>query len=70
MEAFNLNQKCPKCGGDDICTRYHPTVYFSYACSYRDCSHEGDEHLHRYCRRCAYDWCQAPLDAKVEAAES
>jgi hypothetical protein len=52
---------CMKCGSDDIYTRYHARGCEKEACScsrcdYSSLSRRHDEHLHRMCRGCGFDW--------------
>lgn len=58
---------CPKCGSKDIHTSYHAPGCSKESCNcnqcnYNDHSKEHDEHLHRYCRGCRYDWIDPVLD--------
>ncbi len=62
---------CPKCGSDHIATNYHEEGCSRESCACSECSYNDHnrrhaEHLHRYCRNCRYDWCDAVL-AEAEA---
>ncbi len=62
LPPYSPCTKCPKCGHDDIHTRYvaHGGRY-GQPCEFK--SYRENEHLHRYCRRCSYEWCEACLAA-------
>lgn len=61
LPPFDPSARCPKCAGADVqvtfcmggwdCT---PSVRFRVKW--------GQEHLHRRCQRCSYDWPEAPID--------
>ena len=61
MEVFDKARTCPKCGGSDMYDRYHRQRTFGEDCSFSDIHRSGDEHIHRFCRTCQYDWLEAPL---------
>jgi len=55
---FNPNAKCPKCSGKDISAQYCEKAW-------PESDHELSEkepHIHRHCRRCHYEWDEAPLE--------
>ena len=54
---------CPKCGFKDIATSYHPRRSYCDPWSRFTFNAQDDEHLHRTCRRCGYDWTDAVLEA-------
>ena len=61
LPGFDPNGKCPKCGSGDVLFGWHPAGHYSY-------SWVGDgaalqEHMHRTCSECGYEWPEAPLDA-------
>ena len=56
MKEFDENAVCPKCGRDDVTTKYHNPIHFMCHC------HETREHLHRTCARCGYSWHEKCLD--------
>lgn len=62
MPPFNGEATCPKCGHDDIGTHYceEQARTFTPHCA---SPWERVGHLHRKCRRCNYEWIEAPLDA-------
>lgn len=75
MKPFDAEAKCPKCGGDDLATTFHAASDLTHPMAVgRDRCDVHDEHIHRHCRRCGYDWIEAPLDkrdkriAELEAA--
>lgn len=58
-----LPERCEKCGQTDIATQYHARHCHATECSFSRCwygshSKRHDEHLHRTCRTCGYDWTQ------------
>lgn len=55
-------QACEKCGSVDIYTCYHAKGCNREKCSctrcgYNDHNKRRDEHLHRHCHGCSWDWC-------------
>ena len=64
---FNPKAKCSKCGYEDIWAQYCDKKWPASCRSSDDYSDRSDNpHIHRYCRRCAYQWYVTPLDAKQE----
>lgn len=59
MKPYDPAGKCPKCGGAVVSTDYHPSGVWRTGCI-------REEHQHRYCRRCNYDWIEACLEEKKE----
>lgn len=67
---YDATAKCPKCAGDDIHTSYQRTAHchsssFPNECAINRftpsddcCDPAKSEHLHRYCRRCSYQWAE------------
>lgn len=55
---FNLNAECTKCGAIDI-----SIIYCSGGTS---TCYKYEEHIHRTCRRCGYNWTEMCLDSKEE----
>lgn len=62
MQPFNPEAKCAKCGSDDI----HSKFCYRRVCWKWPNRIEGEQHMHRYCQICRYDWVEAPLDKKVD----
>ena len=62
MKPYSEKSICSKCGHDVIETRYCGPGANRYDMA--RCLVDG-EHLHRTCKRCGYEWLEAPLDAKV-----
>lgn len=57
---------CAKCGGTEIGRIYHARgcdrdICSCSKCGYSDHNKDHDEHLHRYCRDCRYDWVEPVL---------
>lgn len=52
---------CRKCGCKDIYVRWEPGIHWSSVA--RMCTRQ-QEHLHRYCRNCGWDWTEPPLDVE------
>lgn len=72
---MSLNLTCSKCGSDDIGTTYHKQGCGKASCSCATCSYGShakshDEHLHRFCRGCGFDWLDAVLSPDPEKAQS
>ena len=51
--------QCTKCGSKDISTTYHRN---RNGCSFTQHNQDTNEHLHRTCRNCSYDWCDPTKD--------
>lgn len=59
MEPFDKNRRCPKCGCDDVGSRYQAEI--------ADLPHPAissrlmikEEHIQRHCRNCAFRWAEA-----------
>lgn len=50
---------CPKCAGLDIATSYHNGSGYYKGCGgsvTRRFNSAEEQHLHRVCRTCGYDW--------------
>ena len=62
MKPYDKAEKCPKCGGNDICDSYQAAGHWA---SIGTCCDECGEHIHRHCRNCGYWWNVATLDAKA-----
>ena len=61
---YSKDRWCPKCGGQDISTRYHSKESAMDICW---CSGiDMQEHMHRYCRNCHYEWLEASLSTAVD----
>ena len=60
MKPYDPDGKCLKCGWGEASTHYHPGgIWGATGCP-------REEHLHRYCQRCGYDWIEACLEEKKE----
>ena len=69
LKPFDAEAKCPKCGGDNISATYHAA---GASRPMDDCWNtvvEDVEHHDRYCRRCSYEWCEAPALTEKEMME-
>lgn len=54
MEKFDASHSCEKCGSVTAASyAYHPA-------GLRRCPSE-DEHMHRRCPQCGYEWAEEPL---------
>ncbi len=67
-EPSPRSSSCPKCGSTDISMSYHKQGCSDLNCSCAECSwgshhNQHDEHLHRHCRGCQYDWIDPVLVA-------
>ncbi len=67
MTPFDAGSVCPKCQNGDIGTFYHKA-----GCSTCQRCHDSFEcggtstpHMVRHCRRCHFEWFEAPLDVQV-----
>jgi len=58
MQQFNAEAICPKCGHKDISARFCERARAWDSCW----SAVKGEHIHRCCRRCLYEWFEAPLN--------
>ena len=57
MEQFNSKATCPKCGIKDIGSSYCMGNANNIRCYY-----DINEHIHRICVRCQYQWVEKCLD--------
>ncbi len=65
MNKFNNSATCSKCGSSNVSARYCEHDWCSdFDHKYGRCQAADGPHIHRYCRRCGYDWLEAPLDAE------
>lgn len=58
LPKFNPKARCAKCGGKDIHAGWLPADPFRS----RYVSPCREEHVARRCRRCGYEWAEAPID--------
>ena len=58
LPPYDFLAKCPKCGHKDVHTGYCASGRPAMICWLI----VDDEHLHRYCQRCHYEWLEACLD--------
>jgi len=56
---YNPAAVCTKCGFKEVGIEYH----HRWNCPWGYCA---ENHLHRTCMRCNYQWIEAPVDAKEE----
>lgn len=62
MQQFTVGEvKCPKCGSPEVRTQYCAGIY--YKIHVLACQYSQEEHMHRICLSCEYDWKELPLDA-------
>lgn len=67
LPPYSREGPCPKCGvGDNVTTLLNERVLsttFLAGNPYRDTSDCPDQevrkHLHRFCRNCKFEWCEA-----------
>jgi hypothetical protein len=68
VTCFNPKAICPKCWSEDVSARYRRS-YDQYVCRYVDepkpeyGTWDGDEHLHRRCERCGFQWREEVVSA-------
>lgn len=63
-EPYDADHRCPKCWGEDVSTSYRENSHAfdcrrhsrGWASTGDDCEVCKDEHFHRHCRRCSYEW--------------
>ncbi len=70
MSPYDANASCPKCGHGDIGTIF--VARLVVGCMRLDCLYgpggTSDEHMHRDCRRCSYEWPEAMPTLSGEGA--
>jgi len=61
-ETYRRDHHCPKCNLKDISDSYHENS--SHCKKLPGSSGQSfiDEHIHRTCRRCQFEWPEAPID--------
>ena len=62
MPRYDPMHPCPKCGYNMAGSHYCEEQYAPMAA--RTCA--DTPHIHRYCRRCEWEWLEAPLDAEPQ----
>ncbi len=67
MKPFNAKATCSKCGAEPVAIHagFHSRADIS---SHAICYHTEQEHIHRSCGRCHYEWLEAPLDKAQKGA--
>lgn len=52
------NTECPECGGAVLDARFHDGSRIGGLrhCGFGDVTKAADEHIHVYCKSCAFDW--------------
>lgn len=60
MEKYDPEAKCPKCGNDDISSKFYEKGKFDYYDGYHQ--HAEYSFIERHCCRCHYEWKEKPLD--------
>jgi hypothetical protein len=64
LPPYRPDGRCSKCGYEDISTQYvEPDRPYAYGCRFHKTT--NDEHLHRYCRRCGYEWAEACIEQEM-----
>jgi len=59
--------RCPKCNGEDVATRHvKQGGKYGEPCEFYSSDVRDTEHMHRHCRRCSFEWCEACLTKPVE----
>lgn len=56
LGAADKAPACTKCGGVNIAVTYHNTYYGRNGCGLNTQRWRSDEHLHRTCQTCSWDW--------------
>lgn len=56
LPAFDSIGACPKCGCADVDVKY------CVSAPLYSCKGVEEEHMHRKCTRCRYEWLERPLD--------
>lgn len=60
LPFYDQNARCPKCYHDDISTQYvKQGERYGQPCEFYPVDVREHEHLHRHCRRCSFEWCEA-----------
>ncbi len=57
---FNPDARCAKCGHDDI------SAHYDEGCSATGCPRHP-ERIDRHCRRCHFEWSEAPLNSPMRS---
>jgi hypothetical protein len=75
LPTYSPTGKCPKCNGEDVSTRYiKQGGKYGEPCEFYSADVRDTEHMHRHCRRCSYEWCEAcataapTVEAPVQAS--
>jgi ribosomal protein S27AE len=66
MRNYDPERACPKCGGVDLSEEWFPAGRGSVLERW-DTYRDKPERIKRHCRRCHYEWDEAPLDGASDA---
>lgn len=66
MKRYNVESKCPKCGNDDILSKFFEKGMFVYYNGHHQ--HMKYSFIERHCSRCHYEWGEKPLDEETNDA--
>lgn len=60
LQPYQPNGRCPKCGHDQVRTRYQESREWPHSWERYERGREVHaEHLRRHCERCCYEWPEA-----------
>jgi hypothetical protein len=72
LPSYDPTGRCPKCNGEDVATRYvEQGGKYGEPCEFYSADVRDTEHMHRHCRRCSFEWCEACVqqdDEKIKRA--
>jgi len=69
IKPYDPKAICAKCGSDDVLTRHSRFCRDFFHLGRTTHCFLGEEHQHRYCRKCGYDWPEACLGFSISAQE-
>ena len=71
LNYFDEASKCPACGSDDVRSRFRGPISQDPSWYDRKNHPEGKwpeaAYIHRTCRRCEYEWPEAPLTGSLDS---
>lgn len=72
LPPFDAEATCVKCAWEDVRVLHCASrTYSSYDLCYEIGQREPyEDHFHRTCGRCHYEWLEAPLDAQAAPGEA
>lgn len=66
MEKYDSSRGCPKCAGEETIDKWHKECWNCEVIWGHFKKQFSGEHIHRKCKRCAFEWAEMPVDGEEE----